>query len=503
MAAAHRVRRASTRAASACGRRTGITRNGSRITSCPSILKDLEARAQRPFTVDFEVDRRTMRVSGGATVPGGRSARTVQRQGARRGAAARPRLALHLRQVRRRPDQPVRPRGGPDGGGRSRLALEPAVHLRRRRPGQDPPAARDRPRDSSPAPRVGDRRASPARSSSPSSSGHDPALVTAASMEEFRARYRDGAGRAAGRRHPVPVEQGQLAGRVLPHLQRAPPRAQADRPDLATSCPPSCRASRIACAAASPGASSPRSRPRTSRPASPSSSARPRSRRSTFPTRSRSTWPRTSRPTCASWKGRSCAWRRGRRSRASTITLELADEALAKLHRQHAAGLTIEAIQREVASYFDVKLHDLKGPKRHRAVAHPRMIAMYLARKLTTMSYPEIGSRFGGKDHSTVISAVRKIERLCTEDPTLTQRRQHPREPPASAVEPSWVRAVDEAGGRGGDRARCSTCSRPVASPPSIPCHRLARRDSPTEMCVCSTSPQAPTTSAVLSIYLN
>jgi chromosomal replication initiator protein len=47
------------------------------------------------------------------------------------------------------------------------------------------------------------------------------------------------------------------------------------------------------------------------------------------------------------------------------------------------------------------------------------MIAMYLARKLTNMSFPEIGSRFGGKDHSTVISAVRKIEKLCTEDATV------------------------------------------------------------------------------------
>ena len=82
-------------------------------------------------------------------------------------------------------------------------------------------------------------------------------------------------------------------------------------------------------------------------------------------------------------------------------------------------GLTIEAIQREVAGYFDVKLHDMKGPKRHRAIAHPRMVAMYLARKLTNMSFPEIGGRFGGKDHSTVISAVRKIERLCGEDPTV------------------------------------------------------------------------------------
>jgi chromosomal replication initiator protein len=101
------------------------------------------------------------------------------------------------------------------------------------------------------------------------------------------------------------------------------------------------------------------------------------------------------------------------------ISVELARDAMAKLVAHAPSGLTIEAVQREVAAYFDVKLHDLKGPKRHRAVAHPRMIAMYLARKLTSMSFPEIGSRFGGKDHSTVISAVRKIERLCAEDPAV------------------------------------------------------------------------------------
>jgi chromosomal replication initiator protein len=101
------------------------------------------------------------------------------------------------------------------------------------------------------------------------------------------------------------------------------------------------------------------------------------------------------------------------------VTKEFAEETLRNLIASAPPGLTIEAIQREVASYFDIKLHDLKGPKRHRAVAHPRMIAMYLARKLTAMSFPEIGSRFGGKDHSTVISAVRKIERLVQSDPSL------------------------------------------------------------------------------------
>jgi chromosomal replication initiator protein len=92
---------------------------------------------------------------------------------------------------------------------------------------------------------------------------------------------------------------------------------------------------------------------------------------------------------------------------------------MAKLVAVAPTGLTVELIQRDVAAYFDVKLHELKGQRRHRAVAHPRMVAMYLTRKLTNMSYPEIGSRFGGKDHSTVISAVRKIERLCGEDPAV------------------------------------------------------------------------------------
>jgi chromosomal replication initiator protein len=98
------------------------------------------------------------------------------------------------------------------------------------------------------------------------------------------------------------------------------------------------------------------------------------------------------------------------------ISMDLVHAVLAKLVAVAPTGLTVEIIQRDVAAYFDVKLPDLKGPRRHRVVAHPRMVAMYLTRKLTNMSYPEIGSRFGGKDHSTVISAVRKIERLCAED---------------------------------------------------------------------------------------
>jgi len=102
-----------------------------------------------------------------------------------------------------------------------------------------------------------------------------------------------------------------------------------------------------------------------------------------------------------------------------SITKEAAEEILETIASPGPTGLTVETIQREVASYFEVKLHDLNGPKRHRAVAHPRLIAMYLSRQLTQMSYPEIGSRFGGRDHSTVISAFRKIERKLAEDPEL------------------------------------------------------------------------------------
>jgi len=102
-----------------------------------------------------------------------------------------------------------------------------------------------------------------------------------------------------------------------------------------------------------------------------------------------------------------------------TITKEVAEEILKTIASSGPTGLSVESIQREVASYFEVKLHDLKGPKRHRAVAHPRMIAMYLSRNLTSMSYPEIGSRFGGKDHSTIISAVKKIEKKMAEDASL------------------------------------------------------------------------------------
>lgn len=100
----------------------------------------------------------------------------------------------------------------------------------------------------------------------------------------------------------------------------------------------------------------------------------------------------------------------------SPITVDFARETLKNLLSQTSASLTVESIQKEVSAYFGIKVCDLKGAKRHKSIARPRQIAMYLSRKLTSSSFPEIGQRFGGKDHSTVISACRKIEDLVEKD---------------------------------------------------------------------------------------
>jgi chromosomal replication initiator protein len=99
------------------------------------------------------------------------------------------------------------------------------------------------------------------------------------------------------------------------------------------------------------------------------------------------------------------------------ITIDFAKETLKNFLSQSSHSLTVEAVQREVANHFNLKLADLKSHQRHQAVARPRQIAMYLARKLVKASYPELGSKFGGKDHTTVLAACRKIDQLLTSDP--------------------------------------------------------------------------------------
>jgi len=90
--------------------------------------------------------------------------------------------------------------------------------------------------------------------------------------------------------------------------------------------------------------------------------------------------------------------------------------------------VTVEAVQKAVASHFSVRIADLKGPRRHKGISRPRMIAMFLARELTSSSFPEIGLRFGGKDHSTVINACKRITALSDEDPDLRSAVSHLRE---------------------------------------------------------------------------
>ena len=98
------------------------------------------------------------------------------------------------------------------------------------------------------------------------------------------------------------------------------------------------------------------------------------------------------------------------------ITVALAESVMGNLLSVRGPALTIEDIQKVVANKFQVKVSDLKSASRTRQFATPRQIAMFLSKKLVGASFPEIGSRFGGKDHSTVIHAFRKIERLLKED---------------------------------------------------------------------------------------
>ncbi|MBX3456570.1 chromosomal replication initiator protein DnaA [Ferrovibrio sp.] len=94
------------------------------------------------------------------------------------------------------------------------------------------------------------------------------------------------------------------------------------------------------------------------------------------------------------------------------ITITSAQEVLADLLRANDRKVTIEEIQKRVAEHFSIRFADMHSPRRARAVARPRQVAMYLAKQLTSRSLPEIGRKFGGRDHTTVMHAVRKIEEL-------------------------------------------------------------------------------------------
>ena len=103
------------------------------------------------------------------------------------------------------------------------------------------------------------------------------------------------------------------------------------------------------------------------------------------------------------------------------ITLPLAQEVLKNILDHEEKAVTIEAIQKFVADYYNLKMLDLKSRNNSKSVAMPRQIAMYLCKSLTHASLPEIGRSFGGKHHSTVIHSIRKVDELRKRDSDLNK----------------------------------------------------------------------------------
>lgn len=101
------------------------------------------------------------------------------------------------------------------------------------------------------------------------------------------------------------------------------------------------------------------------------------------------------------------------------IDLDFARQVLADVLKAHDRKVTIDEIQRKVADYYSIKLSDLLSARRARDVARPRQVAMFLAKRLTPRSLPDIGRRFGGRDHTTVMHAVKRIEELRAGDSEL------------------------------------------------------------------------------------
>ena len=89
--------------------------------------------------------------------------------------------------------------------------------------------------------------------------------------------------------------------------------------------------------------------------------------------------------------------------------------------RANSRRVSIDDIQKKVAEHFKIRLSEMSSPRRARAVARPRQIAMYLCKQLTQCSLPEIGRKFGGRDHTTVLHGVNKIEQLRAEDKALDE----------------------------------------------------------------------------------
>ena len=103
------------------------------------------------------------------------------------------------------------------------------------------------------------------------------------------------------------------------------------------------------------------------------------------------------------------------------LSIDMAQDALKDLLALHQKLVTLESIQKTVAEYFKIRVSDLLAKKRTRSVARPRQIAMALAKELTSHSLPEIGEAFGGRDHTTVLHACRKVVELKETDSRIAE----------------------------------------------------------------------------------
>lgn len=103
------------------------------------------------------------------------------------------------------------------------------------------------------------------------------------------------------------------------------------------------------------------------------------------------------------------------------VNIETAQDLLQDLLRAGVRRLSIEDIQKKVTEHYDIRMSDMLSPRRARTVARPRQVAMYLAKVLTEHSLPDIGRKFGGRDHTTIIHGIRRIEALMTSDPAIAQ----------------------------------------------------------------------------------
>ena len=102
------------------------------------------------------------------------------------------------------------------------------------------------------------------------------------------------------------------------------------------------------------------------------------------------------------------------------ITIELTKDILSDLLRASNRKITVDDIQKQVAVHFNIRISDMFSARRSRQIARPRQIAMYLSKNLTSLSYPEIGRKFGNRDHTTIMHAVKKIEDVIKLDPELS-----------------------------------------------------------------------------------